>query len=261
MTLTELFSGIANAIRAKTGGTAQIPAENFPTAIAGIPTGGTDTSDATATASDISLNKTAYVNGEKITGEVDSLPSIYISTTNPSAKETSGVVCMNESFSARTMIEPGGMIEFQAPYSDFGDATAADVAAGKTFTSAAGFQAVGTAIATSGYTRKINGTFTSNTGQKSYSIDLTYENITPKVVFIAPYSTKSSPSVNYIGSFFYDFDTDKYTLTTEIGTKVSGFNTDYITFENNALTLDLTQISLSWYNRTYYYWILGDSKE
>lgn len=36
MTLTELFTSIANAIRTKTGGTAAIKAEDFPSAIAGI---------------------------------------------------------------------------------------------------------------------------------------------------------------------------------------------------------------------------------
>lgn len=36
--LTTLFTNIANAIRAKTGSSAQIVAENFPTAIAGITT-------------------------------------------------------------------------------------------------------------------------------------------------------------------------------------------------------------------------------
>lgn len=39
MTLTELFSNIANAIRSKTGGTSSIKAEDFPAAISGISAG------------------------------------------------------------------------------------------------------------------------------------------------------------------------------------------------------------------------------
>ena len=39
-TLPALFTAIANAIRAKTGGTAEIVADDFPTAIANIPSGG-----------------------------------------------------------------------------------------------------------------------------------------------------------------------------------------------------------------------------
>ena len=42
-TLTSLFTDIANAIRNKTGSTGTIVADNFPAAIANIPTGGTST--------------------------------------------------------------------------------------------------------------------------------------------------------------------------------------------------------------------------
>lgn len=67
MTLVQLFTAIANAIRAKKGTSETITASNFPTEIASITTG-VDTTDANAVANDIVTGKTAYVNNVKLIG-------------------------------------------------------------------------------------------------------------------------------------------------------------------------------------------------
>lgn len=118
-----------------------------------------DTSDATATAADMAKGVTSYVNGKKVTGSVEtsnSLQTLY----NCPASVSGDIIKLSSSITTPWLYRKG--VELTTPLSNLGNATAADVAAGKTFTSTAGLKVTGTATSGGGSVVK-TGTTTSAT--------------------------------------------------------------------------------------------------
>ena len=123
--------------------------------IAGYNAGGLDTSDATATASDMAKDKTAYVNGKKVTGNVSVIKSEGGQTFSgpsitPSYESSTSEIKLQSSYIADTLVRKGSKVGIVSKASNFGDAVAADVAAGKTFTSEAGLKVTGAHVCSGG---------------------------------------------------------------------------------------------------------------
>lgn len=101
-----------------------------------------DTSDADAAAADIIKGKTAYVNGTKVTGTRNKVPQITGDVTDKSIVQARVLIrgALNKSAAA----DKGADIVLAMNTADLGNAADADVAKGKTYTSASGFKRTGT---------------------------------------------------------------------------------------------------------------------
>lgn len=151
------LKAIADAIRAKEGSSDPIAANDFPARIAAIETGTQlPTLTNPGTEADMAQGKQLIdQNGEIVTGTISELNSnniVYLE--NGSLPYLDGIDIVTRTTwteNYERIIRGTPWIYLKTVASNFGNATAADVAAGKTFTSEAGVKVTGSASISSNY--------------------------------------------------------------------------------------------------------------
>lgn len=136
---------VGNAIRAKTGGSGLLTfPEGMAAAIAGIEAGADlPTLTNPAGAGDIAAGKQAIrQDGGVVTGSLPSLADMQMELDDIAQEGTD--LCLSGAAAQDGILRSGDIVTIKKPLAHLGGAAAKDVAAGKTFTSAAGIAIAGT---------------------------------------------------------------------------------------------------------------------
>ena len=186
-----------------------------------VPVSGIDTSDATATADDMAKGVTAYVNGEKVTGNVAVYSgkfSSFLSEKQISFSQSdSRIRFITNERTKNALFRIGATQEFLAPAAFFGNATAEDVAEGKTFTSTSGLKVTGTAKA-SAPTLQAK-TATPSTSQQIITPDSGYDGLSQITVEAMPSGSLSTPTISSSGLITAQVGTSGYLTSGTSATK------------------------------------------
>lgn len=153
-------------------------AENIKSGVTISGVTGTFTNDGTAKSSDMADGVTAYVNGKKVTGNVTTTStnaSVDTSQISLEREPVTNSIYAKYTYKHNWLFRNGAILTYPIPASNFGDATAADVAFGKTFTSSAGWKVTGTGAVethTLSVIRKSNFSMSYNGGRTKFEIEV-----------------------------------------------------------------------------------------
>ena len=162
-----------------------------------VPASGIDTSDATATASDMAEGVTAYVGGKKVTGSLTSVNGFNFSSAVASWDSQNSKLMLSGTNPIKCIVSANGTSKMYCTGDKLGDAAAADVAEGKTFTSSAGLKVTGTAKASTPTLQ--SKTATPSTSQQIITPDSGYDGLSQITVKAMPSGALSTPTVSSSG--------------------------------------------------------------